>query len=132
MNNPNQPSPSENLQSNLIRGGCSQVSEGHPGLDLFKEGTDNHNVLRFMMDGSWHNAPQYMETLDKQNFVNRNFAFRSRISDIKRKLPQGWQIESRKMKGSSIYEYRLTREQLEMSVEVAPIFDGDQRIIALK
>ena len=77
-------------------------------LELFTPSTDNYQVLLQLLDMRWHNAPEYMATLDANNFLCRNFAYRSRISDIgKRIAPEGWEIESRRMAGKPIYEYRL-------------------------
>lgn len=79
-----------------------------PLLALFAPDTDNYNVLLSLLDGRWHDAPEYMEGMDRRGMVVRNFAYRSRISDIGKKIaPEGWEIESRRKVNSRIYEYRL-------------------------
>ena len=87
---------------------------------LFDETTDNYFVCDILCDGQWHTSMDIMKLKDNpaRGFVCRNFAVRSRISNIKDKVYHfGWTVESEKEDRSNCHKYRLAKiEQLEMAI----------------
>lgn len=53
---------------------------------MFKPGTHCDLVLRILGDGAWHNVIDMMSVLDGPGHTCRNWAIRSRISDINKKI----------------------------------------------
>jgi len=74
-----------------------------------KEGTHCYIIYDILLDGLWHNVIDMMMVKDSMWLVTRNWAIRSRISDLNRKLkPLGYLIESR-LGINRQGEYRLKR-----------------------
>ena len=66
--------------------------------NLFNPDTDNHLVMSMLSDGNWHNGIEFQKAKDRPEtgFICRNFAHRSRVSNIKNKIQGfGFTIESK-------------------------------------
>jgi hypothetical protein len=85
--------------------------------DLFDPTTDNYFVCAILCDGYFHNSMDIMSLKDKPGFICRNFAVRSRISNIKEVIElHGWTIESVKMERSNCHKYRIVERQAVLAI----------------
>ena len=83
---------------------------------LFNQGTDNYFILNYLLTREWVNV---LELMTAHGYNEKNFAARSRISDINKKIkPKGFEIISRISKVNHQGEYML-REIKNMQKEMA-------------
>jgi hypothetical protein len=86
--------------------------------NLFDETTDNYLALSALVDGSWHNVVDLMRLKDNPHtgFVCRNWAVRSRISDINKRIrPLGFIIES-EIDLNGCAKYRIINKQMALAI----------------
>lgn len=84
--------------------------------NLFERTTDNYLVASILSDGNWHNAVDIMRLKDRPEtgFVCRNFAVRSRVSDIKKIIQQyDFTIDS-EIDFNGCAKYRIVERQLSL------------------
>lgn len=92
--------------------------ELRPLLNNFKPDTDNYLVMTVLVDGAWHNVIEIMRLKDnpQTGFVCRNWAIRSRISDIKKVIIcYGFTIDSL-LDDNGCSKYRITENQMSLAI----------------
>ena len=85
-------------------------------IELFNPESDNYRIACILNDGLWHNVIDIMATRDGGAFTMRNWAVRSRISNIKARIePYGWTNES-EIDLNGCAKYRIINKQTVLAI----------------